>query len=181
MKINLRPSRKKLLFFVCFLLLVGGAVYAYAATRPAARDQNTQDDQAQPTVNYEPATDEQIEAGKQAKQQTIEREDKKTNNSPTSGNASDLNVVLTSAQRVDDTAYIRVELSRILNSGTCTLTLKKAGVVKTYTAGIQPLPNSSTCKGFDVKAAELSPGTWNINVKVEYQDLTASTSGEIAI
>lgn len=81
-----------------------------------------------------------------------------------------------------DNFNIRTSLSTVTNSGRCYLTMKRTGG-GTYTAqaGVQALPSSSTCKGFDVPMSSLRSGTWTITIKYQNGSVTSTAAKEIVI
>ena len=107
--------------------------------------------------------------------------DPKLNNSASSGSDSGLQTTITAASVEDGTLYIRNEISGIYQNGTCNLTLSKGGAVVTRSAGIQPLPKSSTCKGFNIPTSQLSKGTWSIQLNVTINGKSASASGSVEV
>jgi len=129
------------------------------------------------TVDYNPPTQEQIDAGNQVKEENL-KQDEATN--PKTGDSSTpdsnqtqtpaqqntVGVSITAANQNGSMLQIRALINTVTSSGSCTLTLTKSGSpTVTKTANVQALPSSSTCQGFDVPVAELSSGTWAATVQ----------------
>lgn len=162
------------------LLALGGLGYWLYTTQ----QQNPSSDGSS-GINYDSASDEQIAAGNDAKQQTIEddlqnKDDPKLNPQDT-GTDNSLAMQITAASVEGDTLYIRTEISGIYSDGSCTLLLRKDGVTIKKTTGVQPLPKSTTCKGFNVPVSELSSGTWTVEVKASVSGSTTSAHGSVKV
>lgn len=77
---------------------------------------------------------------------------------------------------------IRSFISAVVDSGTCTLVLKKVDQATiTQTAGIQPSATTSSCKGFDIPVDGLSKGNWQATISFENNELTGSAAKTITI
>lgn len=149
---------------------------------------NNSDNDTRPvnTVDYSPATDEQIKAGEEIKQRAAEENPEQDTKPRTDGSEpdrtqSDFRTYITTATSDDLMVYIRNEITGIYNQGSCSLTLSKGGTTITKTSGVQPLPKSSTCQGFNIPVNEMSPGEWNIDLKVEINNQTVSAKGKVAV
>lgn len=136
-----------------------------------------------PHIDLNPPTKEQVKAGEQTKKQSVDSAIKPTNSDssdqPSSG--SSLKTEITAASVQGGTLYIRNSINGIYQDGTCTLTLTKGSSVITQTAGIQPLPQSSTCRGFNVTTSQLSSGTWTIKITVTIGSQSATATGSVAV
>jgi len=69
----------------------------------------------------------------------------------------------------------------VTNEGSCTLTMTKGSAVVTKTASVQAGPSSSTCAGFDIPLAELSSGTWTLNIVFENSEYKGKTSEQVTV
>lgn len=174
MKITKTNSNKKLFIALAIglILLVSGAGVAYALVQ-----QNTQTEETEKVndVDYEPATDQQIEDGTTIKEQTVENADQEP--------ADTLSLTLTSFKKNPTTYHVGVDIAQVLSTGTCTITLTPVGSGEpmTLTADIQPLAGYSTCKGFDILVSELNNQNWTIDAAVTSGDLTGSANGTIEL
>ena len=193
MKINKRTNNisKPVLAALTAILLISGsaAAYYYMNREPVGSTDE---------VNYSDPTDAQKEAGDQAKEQTIENDTPVDTSSPTTTDSSrdpklqddntttdsrnsSIKTKITAAAVEDGTLYIRNTIDGIYQQGSCTLTLTKGSRTVRKTAGIQALPQSSSCKGFNIPTAELSSGTWNITISVTINDKTGSATGTVEV
>jgi uncharacterized protein YxeA len=82
---------------------------------------------------------------------------------------------------VDNTLIIRTTINQILDSGTCDLTLTNGTKTVIKTSDIAQNPSSSTCKGFDVPAAELGSGDWKMSIKISSGDRNGTLTGTASI
>lgn len=77
---------------------------------------------------------------------------------------------------------VRVLISEILPSGSCTLTLQKTGASDiTRTAETFPTSSYTTCKGFTVDTTGMQKGTWKATVTVTSGDRTGSVTDEVSL
>lgn len=97
-------------------------------------------------------------------------------------NKSSVSAEITSANQDTSRLRVRTLIQTVTSDGTCTLTMQGPGG-KTYsaTAGVQALPSTSTCKGFDVPLSQLASGSWTIKLTFSNTNLTASASKAITI
>ncbi len=167
MKINRYQSKKKL--FVAagvislVLLLSGSYIFMNRQSLFGSKVQleETKED-ATRAINYDNPTDEQIELGNEAKKQAIEKDTASDTSTPSS------NITITANNISDNMLRIRTLISEIVSSGACVMTLTNTNNSKeviTEEAEIQNLPNSSTCKGFDISLDRLSSSdTWKLHI-----------------
>lgn len=89
---------------------------------------------------------------------------------------------VTSAHQSADSYSIRTLIQYVTSSGNCILTATN-GVGDTYTetSGVQALPSSSTCTGFDIPVSTLSQGEWQITITFKNDSVQGSTSTEITV
>lgn len=82
--------------------------------------------------------------------------------------ANQITGVVNYAQVNEGNLVVRVTIDQTISQGTCVLALisQSNGATVTKTASVITNPTSSSCKGFSVPTAELSPGKWNIAVKI---------------
>jgi hypothetical protein len=167
MKINRYQPDKKLLVAVgvlsLVLLLSGSYVFMNRQSLFGSKVQPEQTEESvDRAINYDEPTNEQIELGNETKKQTIEKGTASDTGTPTS------NITITADNISDNTLRIRTLISEIVSSGICVLTLANANnseEVITEKAEIQNLPNSSTCKGFDIGLDRLSSSDmWKLRI-----------------
>lgn len=117
------------------------------------------------SINYEKPTDEQKAAGDLQK---------KANQSQTNNS---LGISITYINTSIDPIQIRSTISgAITNNGNCTLSLTKGSRTITKTSETYALPNSSTCKGFDIQKSELAAGAWQVKIAVTVNNVTSSVT-----
>lgn len=183
MKTKSRKVPKKLLVIitVVFLALIAtGGAFAYSIfSAPSGQNpQETEESKTQENTQsgndntYEPPTGEQSDAGEDIKEEVIKDDADET---------TDKITVSVSAVHNSGTLRIQTTISKISNSGSCTLTLEKAGTKKTYSSDVQALSSYSTCKGFSIDTAGFSPGTWDLSITYRNESSQATTSTKVII
>lgn len=143
------------------------------------------------SINLDKPSEDELKNGSDTKQQTVDSDENK--NQPGSDPAPNpqpiensekksVHAEITAANQDESLLHVRILIQAIASSGTCTLTMTgPQDKIYTGTAAVQPLPSSSTCKGFDIPLNNLSPGAWNIKVDFNNDELTASTSKDVTI
>ena len=189
MKINKHQFKKKYVAIVVALLAIAVLTGAILLPRYAhTNDSSSESAPASSKIDYAAPTDAQIQAGNDAKKSTIEKSSN-SNSSKTpdstssaqSGGSNGLKNQITAATTQDGILYIRNEINGNYQSGTCTLALSKGGKTVKKTSGVQSLPQSSTCKGFNIPVSELTSGTWHINLQVTVAGGSAVATKDIEI
>ncbi|MDR0591052.1 MAG: hypothetical protein LBG75_00575 [Candidatus Nomurabacteria bacterium] len=92
-----------------------------------------------------------------------------------------LDVAITGKNVSGGKLYISVMIGAVTNSGECKVTLTKGSAVVTKTSGINAMPQSSSCQGFEVPVSELSSGTWQIGLVVTTGNRTGQAQTEVSI
>jgi len=189
MKINKQKKPKKTLITVLIAALIlasiGGALYA-TSSFPFSSDST--DDK----INLDTPTEEQKQQGEDTKQDTIESEQTESENSDEAdipkdenanpgSNSGGLETIITVLEADQNTLYVRSETQGIYAEGSCTLTLTKSGRTITKTAGVQALPQTTTCKGFNIPRSELSSGTYSVTLKVSAGGKNSVNKDEVSL
>jgi hypothetical protein len=122
-------------------------------------------EQVQPvnTIDYSPATPTDNEGiNKQKEDGTLGSD---TTQQP--NNSAPINVVLTAAgqDQVGGPVVVKALLTDVKN-GSCALMLTKDDVIKNYSAAVVNTGTYYSCDGFAVPVADLSAGTWVVNLSV---------------
>lgn len=163
MKLKSKTSKKKkiIIAIVIIGILAALGIGVWAIYRISQTQEQSSSDSHFQDVN--PTTPkEENEQHSHAEQQ---KQSQAENNNETAPSA-ELDVHFTAVNQYEDTVQIRAEISELVNSGTCTLTLTKGDATITKTANTQASASISTCQGFDIPVSELSPGEWNIHLTV---------------
>jgi hypothetical protein len=179
MKIKKRNmlNAKKLWFALATLALVilASAGYLYLANQHSGESLRIGSE----AIDYNTPSDDQMAEGRDIKKNTIDKD--QSNNGPSPDTNTALKVAITTLDVDADTLYIRSEITGIFTEGTCTLTMKQGGESLSRNTGIQPLPQSSTCKGFNIPMDELSKGEWTVVLDVSIGESSGTASGIITI
>lgn len=179
-----KSKRKKIITLTAILLVVFAGIFLYFILRPdpTVNTPATNIDTETMEINYDEATDEQIEAGNEIKKQTVDSfDEQQSSTQDTPEIPSTFSTQLTTATVQADILYVRNEIEGIHTEGTCKLTLTKNSSVVTLSSGLQALPKSSTCKGFNVPVSDLSPGVWSIKIEVTINSQTSIATGEVTV
>lgn len=194
MKINKKigSSKKKLIILgVSAVVLVIALLFFYLYKSQGSLFGWAPFKKTSSSINYEAPTDDQKKTGTATKENSINTEDSSKPNSSGSdqppapvsqpNGKSKVDIAITTADQYGSTLRVRSDISTVTSSGTCTLTLTKSSQTVTKTAGVQALPSSTTCQGFDVPTSELSPGTWQLTLHFESNELVADTTKAVTI
>jgi hypothetical protein len=176
MKIKSHPKKvmKYVLFTVGVLTVVGIAYGVYTYTQRQSSPSTSSG------TNYSPPTNDQVEAGEDTKKQVIDNSDKNSGSSDTPEDNS-LRSQVTTASVTDGTLYVRNEIEGVYQTGSCALTLAQGQQTVKKTAGVQPLAQSSTCKGFNIPVSSLTPGTWQIRIDVIIEGKKGTATSQVVI
>ena len=181
-----RINQKRIVYAILAVILLvacGIGIYHYF-------DQNNKGSgnrQSQSNTSLKPATDEEKNAGSQAKSSTMNTTDTSSNSSKNSNpstptqSTSSVDVQTTASSQNGTTYQLRYLISAVTNDTTCTLTLSNGQTTVTKTAKTQALAQSSTCQGFDIPTSELSPGTWQTTMTVSGGGITGTTASTIKV
>lgn len=181
MKITLR-SKKSNVILLSVVLLLSGLAYGYYTMRV--------NDRADESVNYNPATEEEKQAGEELKKQIVESPaDKPIGSDPLpppaeqqDGSKPIVGVNVVNAMRNGDSYRVQTFIQAVTNTGKCTLVVTdSSGKVYRATSDVQALPSSSTCKGFTIPVSELSAGVWKINLQFENESVRGSAEKEMQV
>ena len=170
-------------FTVLFLIAVpfvyvyafNGNLFGWKIDKNSSSDKNT-------SVDYGPATSEQQKAGSATKSGSTDIPPKPT--TIPGSTLKNVELLITSANQDQSGSPLHVgtQISAVVDTGTCSLTLTKAGeTTVTKTAGAQALASTSTCQGFDIPSSELSVGTWQILLGYSSSTLTGSATKDVVI
>ncbi|QQS17665.1 hypothetical protein IPL44_01315 [Candidatus Saccharibacteria bacterium] len=181
MRIQQKKSPKKALLIAGIaVLILGGGVYAYYATRPSDDKRS-----AETSNNDTPKTNDETDKTNDKTTPTTLGEDGKDTpkqyegDSPNTSNS--LTGVINYKSVVDGNLTLRVTIDQSLTSGTCSLKLTSAGKTVTRSASIITNPSSSTCEGFSVPVSELSSGQWAIEITVTSGNRTGTFKDRVTI
>lgn len=186
MKIKQKSSKKVLIISLSAiaLVLIGLSYYVFAMNGSLFGWKFRADTTSNNSINLEPATAEQQQAGNDAKQETIDDEGKPGTGSDTPTEPSDpseLAVSFTAVNQNGSTLQARAQISPLIANGTCTLKLTKDGTTVTKTAAVSPTATISTCQGFDISTSELSPGMWALDLDVTSEGKTGHAATSIQV
>lgn len=169
-------SKKKtilVIISIVTLILVGSGV-AYALVIPQIQQKSSGNTDKVNDVNYDKASDDQIQNGNNIKEGTVES----TPSQPT----DTLNLTTSSFKKNPSTYYVGVDINQVLSTGDCTLVLtSNSGEVKTLTSDIQPLPGYSTCKGFSIPISDLGTANWTFDATVTSGTSAGKSNGKIEL
>lgn len=129
-------------------------------------------------VDTDKPSDDEKQAGDQAKTETIEK-DKQSNEPQPS--TTPIQVTLTASGRNGDIYQLRYLIDNAITSGACKLTLTKGSQTVTQEAAVQVLGGSSTCAGFNIPMNSVSSGEWKATITVTSGDRNGTSTDTVSI
>lgn len=163
------------------LLALVGAAWAYYHFTPTTANTTS----APQSINYGQPTQDEISTGESIKNNASSGNgsDQSSNPEPsTDGSLSEVGMEITASNQDESYLYVRTLIQTLTSSGTCTLTMTgPASKLYVATSGVQALPSTSTCAGFNIPLSSLSLGIWTISIKFTNTAVKASISKEITI
>ena len=170
-----RELKRIAIITIAALLIAGLGICIFFLIKPQPTNNTNQPKTSESTdtqlINNGPPTTEQKSAGESQKEET--------NNSTPNNN---LGISITSINVLNDPIQIRSVISGVISSsGSCTLSLTQGSTVVTKTSDTYALPDSSTCRGFDINKNELSSGEWGLELTVNINDKTSSITDSFTL
>jgi len=177
MKLNPKNKKNKkpliIALVVIAVLALGYVAYA-RATNIWPFPNDSQSSTKVDDVNYEPPTEDQVDAGDDIKDAANDAV-----NTPAPTGTVEMSI--TAANQNDGILQVRTLIQTTSNTGTCTLLLKKGSTEITKSAPVQALSSSTTCQGFDVPTSELSTGTWQLTINFKNTTVNSTISQSVVI
>lgn len=162
-----------LILLVTLLLAAGVGVYRYAT-----KDSDTNDDMVSEvnTVNYEPPTEEEKEAGDKQKE-TIVNTESENDNLPESAE-----VVIVDSSQYDDEIEVRAFVANVIKDGTCTITFLKDGNMIEKSVPAYADASTTPCIALTLPRSEFGEsGEWKLVVEYKNEQIVGSAEGIINI
>lgn len=152
--------------------LVAGGVYAYRLQTQPSTQTTSPPSSDSSNINYDKPTDEQQQAGNDAKENAVNNDD-----TPTTSD-----ITITSTNQTDGVLRIRTQIGAVDDNGTCTLLMTMADAADiTMTVGTQTLGSYSVCKGFDIPTTDIKKGVWQATVTYSSGNKTSSATQQIQV
>lgn len=175
-KINMQVIKKsnskrnrRIISIIILILILAGITVLFASIKNIGPF--TEPDKTTSSVNYDEPSNEQIKEGEDIKKQTTKNEGKPAisnadNNSGSGNSSSTVAVEITNEpQNVDGKLSVKTLVQEVSSTGSCTLTLNKAGQASVKkTVGVQALASASTCKFMPIDVSSLARGTWDLTI-----------------
>ncbi len=186
MKITQKKSKQTLVIALSAVLLLAVASFVYIVPMDGSffgwqlSPSNTEKRKVN-DVNLDKPTKDELKTGNDTKEETVksDQENKKLNEENPNHTTT---VTISAANVYENTVQIRALISGITSNASCTLKLSQGASTKTYSADIQNLANSSTCQGFNIPTAELTPGKWAFSITVASPNKQLGVaSGEVEV
>jgi len=184
-----KQSKLPFLITLAAVVLVAGLsltyVYAFNGSIFGWNNRNESSDKI-PLTNLDKPTDEQIKAGDDIKNGNLNESNSNPDEPSTpapqpGGTKQSVEIFITAANQNSGILQVRTQISRVVNTGKCTITLTKLDKTVTKSVDTQALASTSTCKGFDIPVSELSAGSWNMTLTYESDTLIGTNSKVITI
>jgi len=183
-------SRKIILLFIVFTLLIGGFVYGIVAKNKdlwpfmanKSNSPTSESNSATDSINYNPPTDQEIQEGQDAKKRIIESSEEDETSSVSTKTTVGVGVAF--ADIVDGKLEIRAFTPNIIEGdGLCTAELKKDGATVTESSLAFIDSTTSQCRPIYISVDRFqSEGVWSLIVSYESEtSIGESPSMEINI
>lgn len=189
MKIK-KKQKRTIRYVIAVLLLLGfvGGSYYWYLNQTNSDDIGLDLDSDSQNINYNPPSQEEIDAGNRAKLRSVQNDQKSDkhgeDNKDTSSSDKYKVGVSVTASLVNNGKELHVGtiINGLYSNGTCKLTLSKGDEIVTRTAGVQTLAQYTTCAGFRIPIKNnLAPGVWDVHVRVVVSDQSAEGRTAIGI
>lgn len=172
-------SKKKLLIIVIVAaVLVAGAVAAFSLTRSPRAVETGNNNTDKSKVDYSAPTDEQKNAGTNAKNETVNPTPPPN---PTNGKQITTVVITKSSQESGGDLRIGAYAQVIDSQASCGLTLTKGSKTITKTSAVITQSSFSSCADFNIDRSELTEGAWNATVTYTSEGFSGSQSQAVEI
>lgn len=167
-------------FKIIFIAILSLAIFGFAVTLTSDLlgysnvfiDNTPQDEADNSTIDYNPPTDEQKQAGENIKNQNTE----------TSTTNNDLGVSISSKTIEGNTLKLRSVINgAISSSGTCTVKLTSGNLSYTDSTPTFAMTSYSTCQGFNISTSDLGKGEWQIELSVTIDNKTSTINDSIIL
>jgi len=177
---------------VVVLLVASPFVYVYGFNGNLFgwQKSNTTNEQT-PTINYDEPTQEQIDAGNDAKADSDatfdsgkgESDDSTTTPLPSGKYAAEVTIIDPGSTNADGDLSIRASVDTIDSEGKCTLNIltKSGAVVVNQTADTQAQSSYSSCLGFTVNKSDVPSGTYTVKVTYSSNTHEGSASADLKL
>lgn len=169
-------------FIVISLVLLGLEISGTIDLYKRSNTDSTKTTKPVNTVNYDPPTDEEKNAGDIKKEEIVQNESEMTNN--TSGtNLISANIVIVDASQYDSILEVRAFASNVLENGTCTITFTKQGaptVTKKVSAFADASTTPCTTASFD-RTEFASGGVWSMVLTFESASSNGTATKEVTV
>ncbi len=179
-----RHSKLRIIILVTTIVVASlfGLFYLYKNNKIPFLEQSSHDTNNS-SIDYGPASQDQIKSGNAIKQDSSNTEDKNNvQNSSTDNNATkNITISILSTTQNNANLHIATSIDRITSDGSCIMTMTQPGSnTVSQTVKVQPMASYSTCQGFDIAISGFS-GQWNINIIYKNGDLTGNISKSITV
>lgn len=176
MKINKSSKTYKKIVVIGAIVLIAAPVCGAWYVHQQQSKTNTptgKETKPENTVNYDTATEQEKTAGLQAKEDFAKRVESQpakpdTPEVPSTGSGATsaaVPVTITSAAVQEGTLQVRAIVSAAAAEGQCRLRMTKAGQAEVIRqAELMAMNSYFICKGFDIDAASLAKGEWQVAV-----------------
>lgn len=179
MKIQSNNKKNRILtitYTVIVLLFLGAGIYAYITIVNKSSETN----ETSTNQEFRPVGEVDYSAPKKDESNPTLDTTEDPAKTPQPESSSPIPVTITSAG--GDPLQIRVLISELLQTGSCTVTLEKAGSANiSQTVEIFNSASSTTCKGFMIETSNIAKGTWKITITVSSDNRIGRTSQEITL
>ncbi len=184
MKINKKKENfNRLLKTFLLIAAVGSVLVSLGVVYAIQNNNSSKEIKSEPTttdtvdtpspVNYENATNDQIKAGNDIKEQSINDSGSDTTNS--------LSLSVVAYAKDSSSTSVVIDINPLVSTGECSLTITNGSIEKVYTSDIQAQAQYATCQGFVIKNEDLGSGIWNLTANVTSGEFKATKSTKVEV
>jgi hypothetical protein len=174
-----QKNGKKVLLLPLLILLLGGIVFGLEKSGVInlySRDEASNSNTPNPvnTVNYDPPTEEEKNAGDEQKEEIVSEENTQ-NQKPDSAE-----VIIVDASQYGDEIEVRAFVANVIESGTCTFWFHKLNIEITKTTPAYADASTTPCITLTIPRSEFpEAGDWGLTVSFESASVKGFKSQDV--
>lgn len=163
-------------------LLIAAGVVAYLVWDNYFNDKKEEPKKEDEASKVEEAEEKKEEPEAELAGAEVEKKEVKQYEGEDANNFADLTGAITYTGVSGGFLRIRVNIDQYLESGTCTLALRKEGAnIYSAEARIVASASTATCEGFDIPTSELETGDYVIVIYISSGEKTGEIDGEVRV
>ncbi|MBR3332434.1 hypothetical protein IKG28_02290 [Candidatus Saccharibacteria bacterium] len=176
-------SKKWISWVIILALLIGAGVVCYFVYDSYFKEKpKNEPNTVEQSQDKDEKKNSEEKKSEEEKKETVKKEEVVQYDGADPNASNEITGVITYAGVSGGNLMIRINIDQYLNGGTCLLALRQGGgLVYSAEAGVVDSASTSTCEGFNVPAAGLAAGKYNIVISINSNGKTGEISGEVEI